>query len=79
MIERKCLEKSGFLMHGWTEGMAVKKSYDLGLFLLLIFILAIFVIRSDSGVRQSFEWATTYVLPWLVFAVAVDYLYRKRK
>jgi hypothetical protein len=53
--------------------------YYLGLFLLLMFILASIVIHSDSGVRQSFEWATTYVLPWLVFFVAVDYLYRKRK
>jgi len=66
-------------MHGWTGGIAVKQSYGLGVFLLVIFVLAIFVVHSDSGVRQSFEWATTYVLPWLVFVVAVDYLYRKRK
>jgi hypothetical protein len=57
----------------------VKQLYNLGLLLLLIFILAIFAVRSDSGFRQSFEWATTYVLPWLIFVVAVDYLYRKRK
>lgn len=56
----------------------MKQLYNLGL-LLLIFILAIFAVRSDSGFRQSFEWATTYVLPWLIFVVAVDYLYRKRK
>ena len=62
-----------------NRGIAVKHLYYLGLLLLLIFILAMCVVHSDSGVRQSFEWATTYVLPWLAFVVAVDYLYRKRK
>jgi len=41
-----------------------------------IFIIALFVANGpDSAVIRSFEWATTYVLPWLIFVVAVDYLY----
>ena len=65
-------------MPGWNGGADVKQSYSLGIVLPLIFILAIVVVQSDAGVRQWFEWATTYVLPWLVFVVVVDYLYRKR-
>lgn len=47
---------------------------------VLVFILII-VLRnfSPQELKQSFEWITRYVLPWLFFFVFVHYLYRNKK